>query len=177
MDVQGIDLNCLSIMIFSFLRNPYCLALVSSNSPTLSRQILSFFKTSNMEVIYNSVDDFSRFYLFSLWLLTEGHEAEKVPGIGLGKFNMSGILVACCGRVHDERLLLLNPSSGISKSNNELVWLLTVSWIKSLVEHLKILFHYSSGNFHYGGQLPVDGSTVRAVAADLVWTNLTSRHV
>ena len=98
------------------------------------------------EVIYYSSEDFSRFYLFSLWLLTEGHEAEKVPGIGLGKFNMSGILLAGCwaGRVHEDRLLLLNPSSGISKSSSELVcWLPAVSWRNSLVEHLQMLFHYS----------------------------------
>ena len=115
-----------------------------------------------MEVIYYSSEDFSRFYLFSLWLLTEGHEAEKVPGIGLGKFNMSGIFVACCaGRVHEERLLLLNPSSGISKSSSELVWWLPAdSWINSLVEHLKMLFHYSVENYYYKGQLPIDGSTM-----------------
>jgi len=74
----------------------------------------------------------SHIYLFSLWLLTEGQEAENVPGIGDGKFNMSGIFVACCcGRVQDDRLLLLNSSPGISKSNNELGFV--VLWLGHLL--------------------------------------------
>ena len=79
---------------------------------------------------------FLRFYLFSLWLLTDGHEAENVPGIGDGKFNMSGILTdACCGSVQEERLLLLNPSVGSPRSSRELAWPLPGS-ASSPVEHL-----------------------------------------
>ena len=92
-----IDLIYLNILwYFSTQSDPYFCsdALIISSGRTLPPE-LSFFLSSSMEVIYYSSEDFSRFYLFSLWLLTEGHEAEKVPGIGLGKFNMSGIFVAC----------------------------------------------------------------------------------
>ena len=61
--------------------------------------------------------------------MTVGQEAEKVPGLAEGKLRISGIILLPWGpgRVQEDKLLLFNPSLGMSSSISELACSVSLS--------------------------------------------------